>query len=82
MAEVGHDVLIVGAGAGGGSVAYGLAVAGVRVLVLEAGPRFAPAQDFRLDLPTWELARFPHKPGSRGSYRYAGLQQLDPQRRH
>lgn len=82
MAENAYDVVIVGAGAGGGSVAYGLARAGVRVLLLEAGPRFEPAQDFRLDLPGWELTRFPYKPGSRGSYSYAELQELDPHRQH
>ncbi len=82
MADGGYDVVIVGAGAGGGSVAYGLARAGIRVLLLEAGPRFEPARDFRLDLPTWELTRFPHKPGSRGSYSYASLQMLDPHRQH
>ena len=74
MADAAHDVVIVGAGAGGGSVAYGLARAGVRVLLLEAGPRFDPASDFRLDLPAWELSRFPDKPGSRGRYSYAELQ--------
>jgi choline dehydrogenase-like flavoprotein len=82
MADSEHDVVIIGAGAGGGSVAYGLSRAGVRVLLLEAGPRFEPAQDFRLDLPSWELTRFPHKPGSRGSYSYAELQSLDPHRQH
>lgn len=82
MVERAHEVVIVGAGAGGGSVAYGLARAGVRVLVLEAGPRFDPASDFRLDLPDWELQRFPHRPDSRGSYSYAELQPLDPQRQH
>ena len=82
MAEAAYDVVIVGAGAGGGSVAYGLARAGVRVLLLEAGPRFDPASDFRLDLPAWELSRFPNKPGSRGRYSYAELQLLDPHRQH
>ena len=82
MADDAHDVVIVGAGAGGGSVAYGLARAGVRVLLLEAGPRFDPASDFRLDLPAWELSRFPKKPGSRGRYSYAELQPLDPHRQH
>jgi choline dehydrogenase-like flavoprotein len=79
MADREHDVVIVGAGAGGGSVALGLARAGARVLLLEAGPRFEPARDFRLDLPTWELQRFPNKAGSRGTYSYAPLQMLDPQ---
>ena len=43
-----HDVVIVGAGAGGAAAAWALASQGVRVLVLEAGPRFDPALDYRI----------------------------------
>jgi choline dehydrogenase-like flavoprotein len=40
-----YDVIIVGSGAGGGMAGYILANAGVKVLMLEAGPFFDPAKD-------------------------------------
>lgn len=43
-----HDAVIVGSGAGGGAVAWRLASAGWRVLVLEKGPRHA-RRDYRRD---------------------------------
>jgi len=42
------DAVIVGSGAGGGAVAWRLAMAGKRVLVLEKGPWFTEA-DFTKD---------------------------------
>ncbi|MFS0558469.1 GMC family oxidoreductase [Brevibacillus sp. 179-C9.3 HS] len=43
------DVCIVGAGAAGGVLAYELAKAGLRVVVLEAGPFWDPQHDFASD---------------------------------
>jgi choline dehydrogenase-like flavoprotein len=43
------DVCIVGAGAAGGVLAYELAKAGLRVVVLEAGPFWDPQSDFASD---------------------------------
>jgi choline dehydrogenase-like flavoprotein len=43
-----HTALIIGSGAGGGAVAWRLATAGWRVLVLEKGPRYR-REDYRHD---------------------------------
>ena len=40
-----YDAIIVGSGAGGGMAGYVLAHAGLKVLMLEAGPFFDPAKD-------------------------------------
>lgn len=73
------DAVVVGAGAGGAAAAWRLTQHGLRVLVLEAGPRFEPSQDYRLHRPDWEIGGFPHKAGSVGRVLFAELQRLDPQ---
>lgn len=71
------DVVIVGAGAGGAACAWGLTNAGVRVLVLEAGPAFDPHADYALHKPDWALHDFPaHKARHPARYGYAPLQEL------
>ncbi|MGZ4112596.1 MAG: FAD-dependent oxidoreductase, partial [Tumebacillaceae bacterium] len=43
------DVVIVGAGAAGGVLAYELSRAGLKVVVIEAGPFWNPQSDFASD---------------------------------
>lgn len=52
-----YDAIVVGSGAGGGMSGYILANAGLKVLMLEAGPFFDPAKDaLQLRWP-WESPR-------------------------
>lgn len=70
------DLIIIGAGAGGSTAAYAAAKRGIKVLVLEAGPRFSTT-DYQLHKPDWERSRFPEKPGSQGQYSFAPMQTLE-----
>ena len=55
MSEI-ADVCIIGSGAGGGVAAWALAKKGIKVLLLEAGPRFTPAS-YETHALDWELQR-------------------------
>jgi choline dehydrogenase-like flavoprotein len=59
------DVLIIGSGAGGGALAWRLATAGCKVLVLERGPRFS-RHDYR------------HEPGGLRPGQFVPSPQVDP----
>ncbi|SEM21706.1 Choline dehydrogenase [Roseovarius tolerans] len=73
-----YDVVIVGSGAGGAASAWAHTTAGLKVLLLEAGPRFDPSQDYPLTEPGWERRTFPVKSGSRARILYGDLGRLDP----
>ena len=55
MAQDKYDVIVVGAGAGGGTAAYVLAGRGAKVILLEAGRMLNPAKDFMTHTWPWEL---------------------------
>lgn len=52
-----YDVIVVGSGAGGGMAAYMLAQAGVKTLLLEAGPMYDPAKNITQLKWPWESPR-------------------------
>ncbi len=52
-----YDVCIVGSGAGGGMAAYMLAQAGIKVVLLEAGPMYDPAKNVTQLKWPWESPR-------------------------
>ena len=52
-----YDVCIVGSGAGGGMAAYVLSQAGIKVVLLEAGPLYDPAKNVTQLKWPWESPR-------------------------
>lgn len=81
MKQNGYDVVIIGSGAGGGASAWALSKAGLKVLLLEAGPPFDPFKDYRLDSPAWERP-FPNKINPVGRQVFAQMQLLEDKWKH
>lgn len=77
-----YDVVIVGAGAGGAACAWALCKAGVKVLLLEAGPAYDPFKDYQLDQVQWEKNLFPDKKVDHDFYTVAPLQTLSDKQQH
>lgn len=73
----GHDVVVIGSGAGGGAAAWQLCQMGLKVLLLEAGPAFDPSKDYPLSNSGWERRGFPKLPGSQAVLTYGDLGTLD-----
>ena len=82
MSANSFDVVVVGSGAGGGAATLGLCREKPRVLVLEAGPAYDPASDYRLSSNDWEQESFPYKIGSKGQHSFATLQKLEERWNH
>lgn len=73
-----YDVVVIGAGAGGGAVAWALSRHGIKVLLLDAGAEYDPARDYQLHRVDWEQQQFPTKPLKHpGRHVIAPLQALD-----
>ncbi|MCP3998003.1 MAG: GMC family oxidoreductase [bacterium] len=83
MSEV--DVCIVGAGAGGAVAAWALTQRGIRVRLLETGPRFDP-EHYRTHDRDWEVhfTRFAEEASAErySSYESSSGQDLDPRYAH
>ncbi|MEM7524322.1 MAG: GMC family oxidoreductase [Pseudomonadota bacterium] len=71
--------VVVGSGAGGAAAVYALTARGVEVTLLEAGPRYDPAADYRLDREDWERTGFPEKVPTGARQTFAPMQRLDPE---
>lgn len=76
-----YDAVVVGSGAGGSAAAWRLCERGLKVLLLEAGPRFEAWRDYRLHRPDWERQAFPHRPASQAEISFADFAALDPAER-
>ena len=61
-----HEVVVIGSGAGGGTVAHVLTGLGIRVTLLEAGPMLDPLADFKEHV-------WPHDVDHRGAEEGGGV---------
>ena len=75
------DAVVVGAGAGGAAAAWRLCDKGMKVLLLEAGPRFEPWVDYHVHRPDWERQIFPARRGSQAAVSFGDFGELDPAER-
>ena len=64
-----HDVIVIGSGAGGGTVAHVLTGLGLRVTLLEAGPMLDPYREFKEHQWPYEVE---HRGAEEGGQRYFG----------
>ena len=66
----GPDIVIIGSGIGGGTMAAALAASGRRIVILERGERLADCPEARDDRAIFERGHFrPRRPGSRPAVR-------------
>lgn len=76
------DVIIIGAGAGGLAAAWRLTSQGVRVALLEAGPRYDPVRDYPQTADDFELRPFPYDAqkddDGRPRYGFGPAQRVEP----
>jgi len=71
------QVVVIGSGPGGAAIAWSLAEAGVKVHILEAGPRYQPREDYRPRHNDWERQHFPEKVPAAGRQTHAPLQPIE-----
>ncbi|MFZ0932448.1 MAG: GMC family oxidoreductase [Syntrophobacteraceae bacterium] len=73
------DVIVIGSGAGGGVIAKELGESGIKVVVLEAGRRYDPYNEYLTDRPDFEVRAanvFAPKDHRRDSYTSGGAKEF------
>ncbi len=63
-----YDVVVIGSGAGGGTVTKVLTDLGLNVALLEAGPMLNPAKDFKEHMWPWQVDHRGSGPGGAGYF--------------